>query len=118
MLDALPNETFRALAISSNEMRASSLIQPTPRCTFFFFFFLPCGKCLISQTEKKIAHWKTVAFEGAGYSLADRSSERISVTDCPRMVRTLMQDRQSAAESHTLRQCLWLSHTHTKAEVK
>ena len=36
------------------ERNASIFIDPTNSSLHFFFFCLPCGKCLISQTEKKM----------------------------------------------------------------
>ena len=96
MLDALPDEMFRALAISSNEMRASSSIMAFTHATnsslhFLLFFTLPLLlKMLDFPDWKCFAHQKAVVLEGADDGLADRSSDRISVAVCLRMMRTLI----------------------------
>ena len=41
---------------------------------------------------------KTVAIEGADGGLADRSQERFSIAECPRIMRIFMEDPKSAVE--------------------
>ena len=76
MLVALPEETVRALAVSSNEMQLPSLIMVftcAASLLFLLFFTVPILlKMLDFPDWKYFAHWKTVAFEGADDRIASQ----------------------------------------------
>ena len=120
MLAALPDEMFRTLAISSNKMRASSLIMAFTRATnsslhFLLFFTLPLLSKMLDFPRLKMFHPpETVALEGADDGLADRSSDNfcrgLSKKDAYLYVGPKIDGRESTVFHHFVRQCLLVLH--------
>ena len=91
----------------------TSHVQPTLRCTCCYFFTLPLlSKMLDFPDWNCFTHRKTVAIEGAGDGLADRSWVIIYVADCPRMIwsvhwrRTECRRRSQVFHNYLFRRCL------------
>ena len=84
ILDAIPDELLRVLAIFSNKIRAFSKIMAV--------------KPALRRTFPPPTYRKTIVSEAADDRLANCRSERTSVAGCPTTTRTLVQGRNSAAQ--------------------